>query len=126
MRYRLPILIAALAACAHPASPVPASPVSVAPSTLPATELGHLGQGQTRFEDVRKGRVALVTLWATWCDACEKEAEPLRRLSTKLDADEAVIIAVAEGEDTEAIAHFRATHPSNGPSNHASIEELSD
>ena len=46
-----------------------------------------------------------VSLWATWCDACEKEMDALNRLDARTGAD-AVVIGVAVGEEREKVADF--------------------
>ena len=53
------------------------------------------------------GRVALVSLWATWCEACGKEMDALNRLDAKTAAGrDAVVIGVDVGEEPQAVAEF--------------------
>jgi peroxiredoxin len=54
-----------------------------------------------------EGRVALVSLWATWCDACDKEMDALNRLhESTASGGDAVVIGVAVGEDRAKVADF--------------------
>jgi thiol-disulfide isomerase/thioredoxin len=107
MGYRLSLLIAlvlGLAACG--AAPVAAPRVAAAPtSALPAVTLATLDGEPADVARVARGRVALVSLWATWCEACQKEMDSLNRLDAKTGAD-AVVIGVAVGENREKVADF--------------------
>jgi len=46
-------------------------------------------------------RVALVSLWATWCEACEREMDALNRLEAKLDGFAQRVVA----QNPQHIAH---------------------
>jgi thiol-disulfide isomerase/thioredoxin len=62
-----------------------------------ATDLGHLVEG----------RVALVSFWATWCTACDRELDALNRLSDRTAArPDALVVGVAVGESTETVGAF--------------------
>jgi thiol-disulfide isomerase/thioredoxin len=119
MRYRLPILIAlpfGLAACgAAPSHSVSTSASTVTsgssasaaavPVRLPGVPLATLTGDAVDMAGVARGRVALVSLWATWCDACQKEMDALNRLEAK-SGEEGVVIGVAVGEDRAKVAAF--------------------
>jgi peroxiredoxin len=47
-----------------------------------------------------------VTLWATWCEACEKEIDALNRLQARTEGRDLVIIGVAVGDGRAAVADF--------------------
>jgi len=105
---RLPLLIGlvlfvGLAACGAPPAASPA--VAAAPSSLPSVTLATLTGDHVEVASVARGRVALVSLWATWCDACEKEMDALNRLDAKTGTD-AVVIGIAVGEQREKVADF--------------------
>ena len=54
-----------------------------------------------------EGRVALVSLWATWCDACDREMDALNRLhESTAPGGDAVVIGVAVGEERAKVAAF--------------------
>ncbi len=61
----------------------------------------------TELANVARGRVALVSLWAPWCDGCERELDALNRLNARTASSrDAVVIGVAVGEPREAVAEF--------------------
>jgi peroxiredoxin len=54
----------------------------------------------------RAGRPALVSFWATWCDACAAEFGALNRLDTDARRRRGVVIGIAVGESPEKVAEF--------------------
>ena len=111
MGNRLPLLIAltlALVACAAPPAGTRPRAADSAPSPLPrlpGVALTTLAGDTVDLTRVAHGRVALVSLWATWCDACQKEMDALNRLDAKAGSD-AVVIGVAVGEERGKVAEF--------------------
>lgn len=73
---------------------------------MPAIELHTLDGKPARLDEALRGKVALVSLWATWCDACEKELDALARLDAAAHKAGATVIAIAEGEAPEKVAAF--------------------
>src|SRR3954471_16881547 len=51
-----------------------------------------------------EGKPVVVTVWASWCGACPKQAEPLRRFVAA--NDKAAVLAVDTQEDAEAARAF--------------------
>ena len=91
------------------ASPRAAAVVALAQGTpLPAVSL--LGVDvlaePTRLEQTAGGRVALVTFWATWCEACAREFDALNRLDDRVRDRGGVVIGVAVGEPRKKAAAF--------------------
>jgi peroxiredoxin len=83
-------------------------PVSAAAATIasPAPVVTLAGE-PTEVASVAHGRVALVSLWATWCDGCQREIDALNRLEASTEsASDAVVIGVAVGERRETVADF--------------------
>lgn len=94
----------ALSACAHE-SAVPAV------STLPHAALVTLAGEPTELVRMTQGRVALVSLWATWCDACSKEFDALNRLSARAaNRGDALVVGVAVGEPHSTVDAFVRRH----------------
>ena len=119
MRARAALLVAAFAVaagCAGTASRVSprtgsATPAVAATSSerLPATNVLTL-EGEARALDaICAGRPAIVSLWATWCEACFAELAPLNRLHDRTQKD-AIIAAVAIGEDGATVRAFAKRH----------------
>jgi cytochrome c biogenesis protein CcmG, thiol:disulfide interchange protein DsbE len=112
-RNRWPTTLATLAACAGlgcarqalgPSRPVP-GPTGGA--LLPSTPVVTLEGAATDLRRVLRGRVAIVSLWATWCEACVGEIDALNRLQAQAARrDDAVVVGVAVGEDRETVAAF--------------------
>lgn len=80
--------------------------------SLPSIAVVALDGTATDLRSVLHGRVALISLWATWCDVCVSEIDALARLQEQAAArNDAVVIGVAVGETREAIASFAQKHP---------------
>jgi len=66
-------------------------------------------EGQpTRLQQALQGRVGLIAVWATWCEACTAELDALTRLADRAAARGAVVVAVAVGEKRGTVADFVA------------------
>jgi peroxiredoxin len=100
-----------LAACASTTpAPRPIPPAAHAEVSLAAVDLVTLDGKPTAIRDAVGGRPALISLWATWCEACAGEFEPLARLSNRAGSVGAVVLAVAVGEPRAKVAEFVKTH----------------
>jgi peroxiredoxin len=75
---------------------------------LPAVELLTLDGQPTRLQQALQGRVAVVAVWATWCEACSAELDALTRLADRAASHGAVVVAVAVGEKRSTVAAFVA------------------
>jgi thiol-disulfide isomerase/thioredoxin len=73
---------------------------------LPSVELVTLDGKPARLDETLRGKVALVSLWATWCDACDHELAALGRLDAAARKAGATVLAVAEGEEPAKVADF--------------------
>jgi cytochrome c biogenesis protein CcmG/thiol:disulfide interchange protein DsbE len=105
MGYRIPLLIVAVAAAG--ACATPATPAALAPETVPAVALETLAGERTELTRLAGGRVALISLWATWCEACAREMDALNRLDAKTaPGGDAVVIGVDVGEEPAKVAEF--------------------
>jgi peroxiredoxin len=113
MGHRLPILIvlALSVGCGGPSVPLATAPVppasTASPVPVPAVALATLAGDHTELTRLAGGRVALVSLWATWCESCAKEMDALNRLDAKTAAGkDAVVIGVDVGEEPATVAEF--------------------
>jgi peroxiredoxin len=103
--HRIPFLIL-IALAASACAPPPAAPPAGA-TTVPTEPVVTLAGEPTEVARVAHGRVALVSLWATWCDGCQHELEALNRLdASTAERRDAVVIGVAVGEPRAKVAAF--------------------
>lgn len=105
----LPLLLVVGCATAAPAvatAPPPNSAAGATAQSLPSVELRTLDGQAARIADVAAGRPALVSLWATWCEACVGELDNLVRLDAATRPIGAVVIAVSVGEPRAHVADF--------------------
>ncbi len=79
-------------------------------AALPAIALRRLDDQPVRLEDAAGGKAALVSFWATWCDACMAELDALNRLDERARASGGMVIGVAVGEPREKAAEFARQH----------------
>jgi peroxiredoxin len=106
MGHRLSLLIGTVALAAG-ACGAPEAPSSLPEQRLPAVALATLAGEPTEVARIAAGRVALVSLWATWCEACAREMDALNRLDVATASGrDAVVIGVDVGEDRERVAEF--------------------
>jgi thiol-disulfide isomerase/thioredoxin len=99
--YRISVLALGLAGCATVEA-------RTALPRLPQAQVAGLDGAATTLAAELRGRPALVTLWATWCEACMREMDPLQRLAAKAWASGGVVVAVAVGEPRDKVASFVA------------------
>jgi peroxiredoxin len=77
---------------------------------LPTVVLSTLDGQSADVRHLTSGKVALLALWAPWCEACSAELGALERLHDSAGSHGAVVIAIAVGEPRAKIAEFVASH----------------
>lgn len=77
---------------------------------LRETPIRQLDRAETNLGSVLDGRPALVTLWATWCDACRDELPALTKISAWSRQRGARVIGVAVGETLATVERFSSTN----------------
>lgn len=83
---------------------LPASAEAPAVGTVPPNELGTGIEGQPiRVSDFR-GRVLIITFWASWCGPCIRELELLERLQRVAGRNRAVVVGV---NWNDSAAHYQ-------------------
>ena len=112
MRPWLPLLTLSLTFGCAPTEPPRAAPEAsaAAPAPLPQISLQGLDRKPIRLETLAAGKVALVSFWATWCEACVAELDALNRLDERARRSGAMVIGVAVGETPEKAADFARAH----------------
>jgi peroxiredoxin len=74
---------------------------------VPSVPLVTLTGDPAELVRVANGRVALVSFWATWCEACDREMDALNRLQARTaQRDDFVVLGVAVGEERDKVATF--------------------
>jgi peroxiredoxin len=107
MRHWPPILVF-VAGCGA-STPLPVVPVRLV--ALSNQRVVTLSGERTDLGRVTGGRVALVSLWATWCEACTKEIDALNRLAKKTgERQDALVVGVAVGESAANVEAFAGSH----------------
>ncbi len=76
------------------------------PTALPAVAVHAMDDRAVRLEEAAAGKPALVSFWATWCDACVAEMDALNRLSDRAGQGGGVVLGVAVGETRDKAAAF--------------------
>jgi peroxiredoxin len=93
-----------LASCAT--APKPAA----VPQPISQIEVTTLDGRAQRLTDLISGKVAVVSLWATWCEGCAAELDALKKLDRGVRERGGVLIAIAVGEPRDQVARFVASH----------------
>jgi peroxiredoxin len=106
---RLPFLIwMTVAGCAAHA---PVAPTPAIAQSLPAVELKTLDDRSVGLSTVLDHKVALLSLWATWCETCRDELDALSRLADRAGPHGARVVAIAVGEKRAQVDAFVREHP---------------
>ena len=79
-------------------------------SALAPIELRTLDGRPARLDELAHGRPALVSLWATWCESCQREFDALSRVHDATRGSGAAVIGVAVGEPHADVARFVQQH----------------
>lgn len=98
---RFLLLLFLLAGCAAAS---PAASVEALGRESPAP----LVQGTPALPSLIAGRVAVIDLWATWCDPCKKAIPKLVRLQKAFGPRGLVVAGVGVGEAPELVERFAA------------------
>lgn len=110
------LLVAGCASTSPPAARAPLSPAAdpagpegraaLLDRALPEVALQDLDGRPARLSEVLGGRPALVSLWATWCEACADEFAALARLHAGAAGRGAAVVGLAVGEPVATVAGF--------------------
>jgi thiol-disulfide isomerase/thioredoxin len=70
-----------------------------APGEIPPDDLGRSVAGETLTVSSRKGKVVIVTFWASWCGPCRRELPVLGKLQKVVGREHLEVIAINFKED---------------------------
>ena len=79
------------------------------PGDAPPERIGRAEDGKPLLMSAYKGRVVIVTFWASWCGPCRKELPVLEALQRKVSADKLLVIAVNWQENNEDYRSIKRT-----------------
>ncbi|OGQ90203.1 MAG: hypothetical protein A2289_03735 [Deltaproteobacteria bacterium RIFOXYA12_FULL_58_15] len=86
-----------------------------AASVTPVAERGALGrfdlrtlEGKPIGSSLLKGKVAVLSFWATWCSPCKRELDALSEIAANHQGDDLLILAIAT-DGPETLATVRST-----------------
>ena len=97
--FLLTIAFSTLVACA------PAKP-AVHATTLPELHVRSLDHRDQDLRVALGGKPALVSLWATWCDACREEQPALVRIDGWARTHGGLVVGLAVGEELDKVATY--------------------
>lgn len=103
-------LASLLVACVPTAS-APGS-VTTRPTALPDTSVQDTAGRPTTLPQWGAGKVMVIDLWATWCEACRDTTARIERLAASEHGDRLVIVGLDVGEDPAVAKRFLASRPS--------------
>jgi thiol-disulfide isomerase/thioredoxin len=108
--------LAAIAAVLAAAALAPSLPSRAAPAPKPVVKTVD-GPGLKKAVAALKGKVVLVNLWATWCDACVEEFPDLVKLANAYRPKGLVVLAVSldEPSDRGKVSSFMAQQQAGFP-----------
>ena len=79
----------------------------LAPAAASSFVLPSLGGGTVALQQFR-GKVLVVTFWATWCPPCRAEEPSLRKLARRFSPESFQLLAVSVDDDWESVDRFFA------------------
>jgi peroxiredoxin len=82
------------------------APAAHAATSIPNARVRTLDSSETDLGLALRGRPALISLWATWCEPCRNELPALNRIDAWAKDHGALVVGVAVGEPLARISTF--------------------
>ncbi len=76
-------------------------------ASVPKFSLKDLKGKRVRLEDL-KGKVVVISFWATWCVPCKQELDELQKIYSAQQGDDLVVLAIST-DGPETAAQIRGT-----------------
>ena len=76
-------------------------------AAAPAISLKNL-EGRPVTLAQQKGKVVLISFWATWCGPCQQELPKIQAIASKY-ADKGLVVLTVSVDDASTVAQVRAT-----------------
>lgn len=76
-------------------------------AAAPAVSLKNL-EGKPVTLAQHKGKVVLISFWATWCGPCQQELPKIQAIASKY-ADKGLVVLTVSVDDASTVAQVRAT-----------------
>jgi thiol-disulfide isomerase/thioredoxin len=73
----------------------------------------HTIDGKLIQSDSLKGKIVVITIWATWCGNCLNELNSLNAVVENYKADSSVVFIAITDEPEEKVEHFLKLHAFN-------------
>jgi thiol-disulfide isomerase/thioredoxin len=91
-------LLAAVLVLSMPAHAKPSTAPKIAIGDIPPDYLGQDRHGQDILASAQRGKVVVVTFWATWCPPCLRELPVLQGIREQVGTDKLSIVAINLGQ----------------------------
>jgi len=101
------VALCALIGCASAAAGCATAPAR-ATRVDPAVQLQALNGSTSTFPAAGRGKVVVLDLWASWCQACRIELPKLQRLANSSAGDDLMVVAINVGEDRKTAQAYAA------------------
>lgn len=82
------------------------APVVTASRVDPRIQLASLSGKPATFPAVARGKLVVLDLWASWCEACRHELPRLQRLAAAARGSDLMVVAINVGEARAVAARY--------------------
>lgn len=104
------LVVLGLLGCEPTNTQAPGNPGGVRDATPLPSDAGlePLGAGQGSLAELVEGKVAVIDLWATWCEPCRETIPKVVRLHAAYAQTDLVVVGIHVGDGADGAASFAA------------------